>query len=175
MQKSDIKIMPAYYERYVNLCDEVPVLEALVKNGPDLMLPFLSSLNAIGLKTYEPNKWTIHQILQHVIDTERIFSYRALRFARNDQTPLAGFDENTYSIESQASTRNLDELISEFEIVRRSNIALFKSFNDTQLIASGVANGNACSVLALGFMMAGHWLHHLKVIEERYLPLVEEQ
>jgi hypothetical protein len=82
MQKSDIKIMPAYYERYVNLCDEVTVLEALIKNGPDLMLPFLSSLNAIGIKTYEPNKWTIHQILQHVIDTERIFFLPGIAFCQ---------------------------------------------------------------------------------------------
>ena len=174
MKKTDIEIMPEYFDRYINLCDNLDVLEALSNYGPNLILPILEALNQINQKTYLPKKWTIHDILQHVIDTERIFAYRALRFARNDQTPLAGFDENAYSLKTLASKREIKDLLLEFEYVRQSNISLFKSFTNTQFLATGISNGKSCSVLALGFIIAGHWLHHLQVINERYLPLAAE-
>ena len=119
---------------------------------------------------YAEGKWTIKEILAHLIDDERIYAYRALRFARNDQTELPGFEQEDYAIESGANERSLDDLLAEFAIVRKSTIALFNSFPDHVLTRSGVANGNVMSVRAIAYHLAGHELRHLNVIKERYLP-----
>ena len=119
---------------------------------------------------YAEGKWTIKEILAHLIDDERIYTYRALRFARNDQTELPGFEQDTYAIESAANERSLDDLLEEFAAVRRSTIALFNSFDDRVLTRSGVASGNVMSVRAAAYHIAGHELRHLNIIKERYLP-----
>lgn len=119
---------------------------------------------------YADGKWTIKEILAHLIDDERIYAYRALRFARNDQTELPGFEQDAYALESAANERSLDDLLEEFAAVRRSTIALFNSFNDRVLTRSGVASGNVMSVRAAAYHIAGHELRHLNIIKERYLP-----
>ncbi len=118
---------------------------------------------------YAEGKWTIKDIIQHLIDSERIFSYRALRIARNDQTPLPGFEENDYADVAHANTRNLQSLLTEFATLRQSNIFLFKSFSDEELKRRGVASGNAISARALGFIIIGHQNHHQRIFQERYL------
>ncbi len=118
---------------------------------------------------YAKDKWTIKEILAHLIDDERIYAYRALRFARNDQTELPGFEQDDYAIESGANERSLDDLLEEFAAVRRSTIALFNSFEDRVLTRSGVASGNVMSVRAAAYHIAGHELRHLNIIRERYL------
>lgn len=118
---------------------------------------------------YAEGKWTIKEILAHLIDDERIYTYRALRFARNDQTELPGFEQDAYTIESGANERALDELLEEFAAIRRSTIALFNSFDDRVLTRSGVASGNVMSVRAAAYHIAGHELRHLNIIKERYL------
>src|SRR5690606_18442301 len=122
-----------------------------------------------GLYSYAHGKWTLKEVLIHCIDTERIMSYRALRFARNDQTELPGFEQNDYVPQSEANSRKMADLIEEYKILRQSTILLFKSFSDDVLKRAGVANGNPISVRALGFVISGHELHHLNVCKERYL------
>ncbi|WET02706.1 DinB family protein [Flavobacterium sp. YJ01] len=118
---------------------------------------------------YAEGKWTIKEIIQHVIDTERIFAYRALRFSRNDKTPLPSFEEQDYADNSNANSRSIQELLTEFSAVRHSNLLFYKSLSDEQLKRIGTASNNQISVRALGFVIIGHQKHHQKVFEERYL------
>lgn len=119
--------------------------------------------------SYKEGKWTIKDIIQHIIDAERVFAYRALRFARNDKTELPGFEENDYANQANGKKRSIIELLTEFSALRQSTILLFKSFNDEQLLKIGYANNNPMSVRALGFIIIGHQNHHQKVFEEKYL------
>ncbi len=118
---------------------------------------------------YAEGKWTIKDILLHLIDAERIFAYRALRFARNDKTELPGFEENSYVDEANANKRNIQDLLTELLVVRQASLSLFKSFSEEQLLRNGIASNNPISVRALGFIIIGHQNHHQKVFEERYL------
>jgi uncharacterized damage-inducible protein DinB len=118
---------------------------------------------------YAEGKWTIKDILQHIIDAERIFAYRALRFARNDKTDLPGFEENEYVDEANANNRTIIQLLTELSAVRHATLLLFKTFSDSQLLRMGTANNNAMSVRALGFVIIGHQNHHQRVFQERYL------
>jgi uncharacterized damage-inducible protein DinB len=118
---------------------------------------------------YAEGKWTIKEIIQHIIDTERIFAYRALRISRNDTTPLPGFEENDFAKNTEGNLRSLQDLLTELSAVRHSNLLLFKSFSENQLKRVGVASKNPISVRAIGFMLIGHQKHHQKVFEERYL------
>ena len=118
---------------------------------------------------YAEGKWTIKDIIQHLIDSERIFAYRALRFARNDKTALPGFDENMYADTVQPNKRSIQNLLTELAIVRQATLALFKSFSNEELLQMGTASNNLISVRALGFMIIGHQNHHQRVFQERYL------
>jgi uncharacterized damage-inducible protein DinB len=119
--------------------------------------------------SYAEGKWTIKEIIQHIIDTERIFAYRALRISRNDKTPLPGFEENDYAVNTDARSRSIQDLLTEFSAVRHSNLLMFKSFSDEQMARIGTASENTISVRAIGFILIGHQKHHQKVFEERYL------
>ncbi len=121
---------------------------------------------------YAEGKWTIKDIIQHLIDTERIFAYRALRFARNDNTSLPGFDENQFAQAATAIDRSIMELLTELAIVRQATISLFKSFSNSDLVKTGVASNNSISVRALGFVIIGHQNHHQKVFQEKYLDSI---
>jgi uncharacterized damage-inducible protein DinB len=120
---------------------------------------------------YADGKWTIKEILQHLIDAERIFAYRALRFSRSDKTPLPGFEENSYAevVNPTANKRHLKDLLTEFTAVRHATITLFKSFTEEDLLKKGVASENVMSVRAVGFVIIGHQNHHMRVFKERYL------
>ncbi|MBO9584603.1 MAG: DinB family protein [Flavobacterium sp.] len=118
---------------------------------------------------YAEGKWTIKDIIQHVIDTERIFAYRALRFSRNDKTPLPSFEENDYANNTDANRRSIQDLLTEFSAVRHSTLLFYKSLSDEQLKRIGTASNLQISVRALGFVMIGHQKHHQKVFAERYL------
>jgi uncharacterized damage-inducible protein DinB len=118
---------------------------------------------------YADGKWTIKDILLHLIDAERIFAYRALRFARKDMTPLASFDENTYVDVAHANQRSLQDLLTELAVVRQATLSLFKSFSEEDLRQIGTASNHPMSVRALGFVIIGHQNHHQRVFEERYL------
>ncbi|MDQ3918964.1 MAG: DinB family protein [Acidobacteriota bacterium] len=118
---------------------------------------------------YAPGKWTVKEVLAHVVDDERIYAYRALRFARNDQTELPGFEQDAYAVHSGANRRTVESLLREFAAVRRSTVALFDSFDDEALARSGVADGKRSTVRALAYHIAGHELRHFNIIKERYL------
>lgn len=117
---------------------------------------------------YAPGKWTIKQLLNHIIDTERIFAYRALCIARGDETPLPGFDENDYADAAKVNHRSLLDLVHEFQAVRSATLALFNSFGEQELTRMGTVNGNAISVNAIGYIIIGHALHHEGIVRERY-------
>ncbi|MEO8210661.1 MAG: DinB family protein [bacterium] len=172
MKKSDIKVQPEYFERYINLLEDMRLSEAMDKYGKNLFENDKEKLISAGDKVYAPGKWTVKDILQHLIDTERIFNYRALRFARNDNTILPGFEQDDYAKVSNANKRSLDELLNELEAVRRASIILFESFDDEMLLREGICFDKNISVLAIGFVIAGHTLHHVNVIKEKYLTLI---
>ena len=121
------------------------------------------------LYRYAPDKWTIKGVFAHVTDCERIYCYRALSIARGEKQPLPGFDENSYAIEAQADGRDILNIVAEYNAVRTATIELFKSFDEKTLLRTGIANGTPRSVRTLGYLAAGHELHHLGVIKERYL------
>ena len=118
---------------------------------------------------YAAGKWTIKEILAHIIDDERIYAYRALRFARNDKTELPGFDQDNYALHSGANERMIESLLHEFAAVRNATIALFESFDEQVLTRKGIASGNVMSVRAAAYHIAGHELRHVNIIRERYL------
>jgi len=156
MTKKDIISMPPYFDQYINLVEDSDVIEALQKYNVD----------------YAPHKWTVNDILQHVVDNERIFSYRALRFARQDKTPLPGVDENAHAANAKANGRRLEDIISEFDNCRQATVALYKSFDKDQMLSEGIAFNKNISVLAIGYLLSGHLIHHMNVIKERYYPLL---
>ena len=171
MKKSDIITMPEYFDRYINLVEDIELVEALQKQDQTLWQDKKELLIELGDSRYAPEKWTIKDILQHIIDTERIMSYRAVAFARGEQSVLAGFDQHLYGTNGKTERRTVENLLEELHQVRLSTIYLFESFDDEMLQKGGVASSVQISVLAIGFMLVGHQLHHLKVMEEHYFPL----
>ena len=158
-----------FYQNYINKAPDENVLKAIEKNARN----FRKLLKNIPKKkhdfAYAEGKWTIRELLQHVIDAERVFSYRATSIARKDPTPLPSFDENIWAANSHASNRSWKEMVNEFRSLREANEALFASFADEQLRAIGTASNKQVNVLALGFIIAGHVEHHMDIIKERYL------
>lgn len=118
---------------------------------------------------YAEGKWTIKEVLVHIIDDERIYAYRALRFARNDQTELPGFEQDDFARYSGANERRLSNILEEYEAVRQSTIALFNGLPEDAFLREGVANGNKATVRALAYHIAGHELHHVNILKEKYL------
>lgn len=158
-----------HYKSYILALGNVELFEILNDSFEDLLKTVKDLPEEKLTFRYGEGKWTIKELLQHLIDTERIMSYRALRFSRNDATELQGFDENWYVENSNGNERNFKDLVEEFRCTRRASISLFKSFTNEMLTLSGIANGSDMTVRALGFIIAGHQMHHLKIIKERYL------
>lgn len=161
---------PPYAIQYIGLLpDDGRVLEHLGSSlaaARDLLLP----LPAERLRfRYAPGKWTIPEILLHVIDDERIYAYRALRFARNDATELPGFEQDDYVPVSGANERTMASLLHELATVRAATISLFEALDDEALLRGGVASGHFMTVRAIAYHLAGHELRHMNVIRERYL------
>jgi len=160
-----------YYKPYIDtlMADEKSIVEHL-KDTLDDALSILSNLSGDKqMYRYADGKWTIKELVQHIIDTERVFAYRVLRFARNDATPLPGFEQDDYAAIYNANKRDYRDLLEEFKLTRKSIISLFKSFGDEELMRIGIAGGNNMSVRALGYIISGHLQHHLNIIKERYL------
>ncbi|MBX2842207.1 MAG: DinB family protein [Flammeovirgaceae bacterium] len=118
---------------------------------------------------YDKDKWSIKEVLVHIIDDERIYGYRALAFARNDKTNLPGFEQEDYNLNADTSSRTIENIMEEFEAVRISTIKLYNGFSEIALTRKGIANGNQASVRALGYHILGHELHHINMIEKVYL------
>ena len=158
-----------WYHNYINQVPEDDLIIAFDKQGAAL-IRFLGNIPSDKYDyRYAEGKWTIKEVLQHIIDAERVFAYRALRFARKDSTPLPGFDENLFALNAKASDRRWDKLMEELKIVRRSSELLFQSFDEEQLQSNGISSNSPNYVLAIGFIIIGHAMHHQKIIKERYL------
>jgi hypothetical protein len=160
---------PGYFQRYIGLVPEED-LSLAFENQLPLITQFLQSIGeAKSNYAYAPGKWTIKELLQHMIDTERIFAFRSLCFARNDQSALPGFDENDYATNSNAHLRSWAGLVEEFLLVRKTTEILFNSFTEDALNNSGIANNNPTTALSMGFTAIGHVYHHMNILKERYL------
>jgi hypothetical protein len=173
MKKSDIQKMPEYFDRYINLTDNVTYMEALEISLKELENAPIEKWKALGEKVYEPGKWTVKDILQHYIDTERVFTYRMTAFSRKDPQNMLGFDEDLYAKNAFANRRTIEDLLEELILVRKNYMAMYKSFTPEmlQIVGKGY-NGAEYSFLAMGFMVPGHQRWHFKVLEERYYPLL---
>ncbi len=169
VQRTEV-VVPEAYKGYVAAAGSDDLSSALKKSAKQ----FRKLCKNLPKKkidyAYAEGKWTIRELLQHIIDAERVFVSRALWFARRDTTPLPGFDENTWTVTSNASAREWDDLIEEFKNLRLSTKFFFESLNDQQLLSNGTANNNQMNVAGLGFVCAGHVFHHINIIKERYLP-----
>ncbi len=165
---------PDYYGLYIPLVQENNVHEALVTNR-DMVRDLIDSIGEDqGERAYAPGKWTIKQVINHIIDTERIISYRALRFARKDAQQPLPFEENDYVANAELSNRSLSDLKAEFDAVRTATILLFKSFSDNVLMYKGNTHLGTATVLSLGYLICGHAQHHAGVIRQRYLQAEEK-
>ncbi|MGB5369322.1 MAG: DinB family protein [Flavobacteriaceae bacterium] len=158
-----------YYQTYIDKLNDVDLM-VMMQNQLGNFPEFISSIpDEKWTYAYGLDKWTIAEVLLHVLDTERVFQYRALRFGRNDSTPIPGFDQDQYVPESNANERSKESIIEEYRSIRKSSITLFSSFDEVILKRWGTANGFKMSVAALGFVMLGHQKHHRDVIRARYL------
>lgn len=158
-----------FYKGYIHSLGEVELIPVLESSKIELLKTLENIAEDKLLFRYAQGKWTIKEILQHIIDAERILTYRALRFSRNDTTALNGYDEDSYVTNANGNNRAFSDLINEFSLVREATIAMYKSFTINMLQMQGTANKCPLSVRALGFIIAGHQMHHLKIIIEKYL------
>lgn len=167
MKIGDLIFMPEFFDRYINLADSQSSLMEQLESSSTVFELIKKELIEYQDFRYQPEKWTPKDIIQHCIDTERVQVYRALVFARGDKNAMPGFDENSYAINTNASERSVEDLLEEFVDVRKATVSLFKSFSDEMLLKEGMSFMKI-SVLALGFVVVGHPLHHINVLNERY-------
>jgi len=161
-----------YYEKYISLVAGSDALNVLGTQGTRTV-QLCSKLGEVaGDFRYAPDKWTVKEVLGHISDTERIFTYRALRIGRGDKTAIEGFEQDEYVRGGAFSERTLKSLLEEFAAVRSATTALYGSLNEEAWTRRGTANSNEISVKALAFITAGHELHHRKILEERYFPAI---
>ncbi|CAI8168193.1 MAG: Uncharacterised protein [Polaribacter sp. SA4-10] len=160
-----------YFDQYIQLIpvQNSSIIECLERSQID----FDTILRNISIDkqdyAYANDKWTLKELIQHIIDTERIFCYRALCFARNDKSSLPGFDHDLFVVNGNANQLNYFDLLDEMATLRKSTIQLFTSFSDEVLLRSGIASENEISVRALGYLFSGHQMHHLNIVRERYI------
>jgi hypothetical protein len=166
--RKDVSV-PPFYQGYLNSVKEDDLMDALTKNTRRFR-KFLKHIPGKKINyAYAEGKWTVKELLQHIIDAERVFVYRALCFARKDPANLPSFDENVWAITAKAPKRKWNDLVDEFKALRAANLTFFASLDEEQLQQIGTANNNLISVVGLGFVVAGHVAHHMRIITERYL------
>jgi len=157
-----------YYENYIALIPDGDILGALEKQSPETAALLSARKEAEGDLCYLPGKWSVKEVLGHVIDSERVFSYRALRIARNDKTPIEGFEQDDYVKYGPFGECTLAALVEEFKSVRRATLSLFQGLDEVAWARRGVANKNQVSVRAIAYIIAGHELHHRRILQEKY-------
>jgi len=159
---------PPYFGRYISLVPGSNLTSTLDTQLTESLATLRPISEEKSLHRYAPEKWSIKEVLGHLIDAERIFTYRALRFARNDQTPLPGFDQDPYVAAAHFDQHAWNDLLAEFEHVRRSTILFFRALTSDDMLRSGTSNQAVISVRALGYAIAGHEIHHMRILRERY-------
>ncbi|MEQ9405875.1 MAG: DinB family protein [Cyclobacteriaceae bacterium] len=165
----DLSKIPEFYRGYFDPETTESVVELLVKSREDFTYLLNTFSNKKAEFRYAEGKWSVKDLIQHIIDGERIFTYRAVRFARNDRTDLSGFEQDDYVANAHADKRDIQDLMAEFTATRNSTILFFESLNEADYQRTGTANGYGFSVEVIGYMISGHLIHHLKVIREKYL------
>jgi hypothetical protein len=159
----------AYYTTYTRLVPDGDIISQLELQIEDTLSVLRVVTDEKANQRYAPGKWTLKEAVGHMIDTERMFAYRAMRIARGDKTPMPGFEQDDYVAGANFNDRTLSDLLDEFEAVRRVTILMFSSLTPEAWIRSGIASGDPCTVRSLAYITAGHELHHLNIIKERYL------
>ena len=160
---------PAYADVYIRLVPDDGLLLKHMKDNFAMVKKLILSLPEEKLTyRYAPDKWTIKETLVHIVDDERIYAYRALRFARNDNTELPGFEQDDYASYSKANERSIKNIFEEYKAVRESTITLFNGLPDEAFLRIGTANNNKATVRALAYHIAGHELHHVNIIKDKY-------
>lgn len=173
MRKADIQPMPEYFDRYINKTDDITLMEALEISMKELETLPVEAFKDLGDSVYAPGKWTIKDLIQHMIDTERIFAYRALVFAREEDGKVSPFDEELYANNAKTGHRTIEDLMEEWILVRKSFISMYKSFTREMLLKQGKGYLGPYSVLSIGFLIPGHQRWHMEIVQERYLPILE--
>jgi uncharacterized damage-inducible protein DinB len=169
MIRPDLAKVPPFYMTYVKYVKDEDMMEILERSSKQALELIHSIPEEKGSFRYADNKWTIKELLCHMMDAERIFAYRALRFSRNDKTPLASFDENAYASQANAHSRTVLMIAEEMRTLRQSTIDLYRSFSADMLSREGTASNTTLSVLNLGFIIPGHEIHHCTILRDRYL------
>lgn len=172
MKRPEAGEFAEYYAKYITKVLGTDVLSILESERLHMSQLFAGRSERDGNFRYAPGKWTIKEVLGHITDTERIFTYRALRIARCDQTPLASFEQDDFVKNGRFAARVLADLAEEFDAVRGASVALFRSFNEEAWSRRGVASQKEVTVRALGFITAGHQIHHRMILEEQYFPAI---
>lgn len=158
-----------YYATYINLVTTKDIVVALTESFNEILEFYNLIPEEKWSFSYADGKWTVKEVVQHLLDTERVFAYRALCFSRKETIALPGFDQDEYLENSYANSRTKQSLIEEYKSIRNATITLYKSFTNDMLLEIGTASDNPLSVRAAGYIIAGHEKHHCKVIKERYL------
>lgn len=159
----------SYYEKYVSLVPEADIVQTLERQAEETLTLLRSIDEERAASRYDAGKWSVKQVVGHITDGERVFAYRALRFARGDQTPLPGFDQDDFMRDANFDARTLASLTEEYESVRAATLSLLRSLDASAWQRRGTASDNPVSVRALAHIIAGHELHHVNILRERYL------
>lgn len=157
-----------YYDRYISLVETGDIVNTLTTQGAETAAMLAAISESRGDYRYAPEKWSVKELLGHVIDSERIFAYRALRIARNDSTPMEGFEQDDYVRNGSFNQCSLSGLMEEFSAVRKTTVLLFAHLTPDAWQRRGVANHNPVSVRAIAWIIAGHELHHGRILRENY-------
>jgi len=168
-ERPELEEVHPFYRGYIGTAEGGDLFGALAHASEEFRKVVAGLSEEQAALRYAPGKWSIKEVVQHMVDTERIMGYRALCFARADATPLPGFDENHYAENSAADGRTLADLIAEHDAVRLSTVMLFRSFSSAALKDKGMANERSFTVRSLGWTIAGHSMHHIHIIQQRYL------
>lgn len=175
MKKSDINQPPCYFDKYMNCVADIELFEAFDQSQTELETLDLAHFNQVGEAVYAEGKWTIKDIFQHLIDAEHILSYRALRIGRNDKALYTGFDQDLLAANAGTSTRSLEVIVEELKLLRRVTKFMFRTFTDEAMQRFTIVDGKQMSALAFGFTIFGHQKYHLRMIGEKYLPLIKSE
>jgi uncharacterized damage-inducible protein DinB len=169
LTKNQLGQHPEYFDRYISLLPDTDVFE-LLDQQPQVLYGMVNNLSEEEAgQAYAPGKWTLKELLGHMIDTDRIFAYRCLCISRHETQSLPGFDENAYVQHANFNSRTLAGLLEEYDLARKSHLALFRAMNEEMLNRTGMANNQPVTAKAFIVIMAGHELHHLNIIKERYM------
>jgi len=173
LSRPDATEYAPYYGKYISLIPEGDLIKIMNEQFERTLATLRNISETQALARYEPGKWSIKEVIGHLVDTERIMSYRALRIARGDETPIPGFEQDDYVRAANFDARPFAEIVHEFQAVRQATLALFRSFDEAGLSRRGTASDLAVSARALTHIVAGHERHHLNVLQMKYLPLLK--